>query len=289
MEDAEALELATRAAFRGGRLAVARSGDPGYLQWKGHRDVVSGASYEVQGQIVSVLQQGAPGDAILAEEGDEDEPLSVDASRLWIVDPICGSLNFVRGIPFFAISIALRVDRQLRVGVVHDPVRDETFAAHAGGQATLNGRPINVATVALGPEFWEQAWVGTDLPHSGPRRRTALKVFDVVADEVLAQSVMGSPALGLAYVAASRLHAYWTLDAKPWDVAAGIVIVQQAGGLVTDADSGPWLHSDGSYVAANPASHQWAVKSIKWVREQEQERQAAEPGGGDPQAAAPRD
>lgn len=288
MEDTEALELATRAAFRGGRLALARLGDPGFLQWKGHRDVVSGASYEVQGQIVAALEQGAPGDAILAEEGDEDEPLSVDAPRLWIVDPICGSLNFVRGIPFFGISIALRVDGQLRVGVVHDPVRDETFAAHVGGQAMLNGRPINVATVALGPEFWEQAWVGTDLPHGGPRRRTALRAFDVIADEVVAHTVMGSPALGLAYVAAGRLHAYWTLDAKPWDVAAGIVIVQQAGGLITDGDGGPWLHSDGSYVAANPASHQWALKGIKWVHELERPAdEGPERWGGDPKVAAP--
>ena len=225
MDDAEALELATAAALRAGRLAAARLGDPGYVEWKGHRDVVTGASYEVQGQIVSVLQEGAPDVPILAEEGDEDEPLAVDAPRLWIVDPICGSLNFVRGIPFFAISIALRVDGQLRVGVVHDPVRDETFATRWGEDATLNGRTINVRPVALGPEFWEQAWVGTDLPHTGARRRQALRVFEVMADEVLSLSVLGSPALGLSYVAAGRLHGYWTIDAKPWDVAAAIPIV----------------------------------------------------------------
>ncbi len=285
MDDAEALELATVAALRAGRLAAARLGDPGYVEWKGHRDVVAGASYEVQGQIVSVLQEGAPDVPILAEEGDEDEPLSVDAPRLWIVDPICGSLNFVRGIPFFAISIALRVDGQLRVGVVHDPVRDETFATRSGEDATLNGRPINVRPVALGPEFWEQAWVGTDLPHTGPRRRQALRVFEVMADEVMSLNVLGSPALGLSYVAAGRLHGYWTIDAKPWDVAAAIPIVQQAGGLVTDADGGPWLHSDGSYAAAETTSHQWMLKSIKWVREEE--RKAQEREGGGPKAAAP--
>ncbi|HEX9436584.1 MAG TPA: inositol monophosphatase [Candidatus Limnocylindria bacterium] len=286
MDDAEALDLATRAAFRGGQLAVARLGDPGYLRWKGQRDVVAGATYEVQGQIVSALQEEAPADAILAEEGDEDEPLAVDARRLWIVDPICGSLNFVRGVPFFGISIALRVDGELRVGVVHDPVRGETFAARYGEPATLDGRMINVRPVPLGPEFWEQAWVGTDLPPSGPRRRQALRVFDVMADEVLSLSVLGSPALGLCYVAAGRLHGYWTLDAKPWDVAAAILIVQQAGGLVTDADGGSWLHSDGSFVAANPTSHQWQLKSIKWIRDLD--RQAQEREGGGPQAAASR-
>ncbi|TMC77612.1 MAG: hypothetical protein E6J15_03680, partial [Chloroflexi bacterium] len=115
VDDSDAQEVATRAAFRAGRLAVWRLGDPGYLKWKGHRDVVSGASLDVQDVIVSILQKECAGDAILVEEGPEDEPLEVAAERLWIVDPICGSLNFVQGIPFFAVSIALRVAGQLRV------------------------------------------------------------------------------------------------------------------------------------------------------------------------------
>lgn len=268
MEDAQALEVAARTAFRAGRVALARVGDPGYLSWKGQRDVVSGAILEVQNVIVEALRRECPGDAILAEEGPEDEALAVDAERLWVVDPICGSLNFSRGIPFFAISLALRVEGTLRVGVVYDPVRDETFAARAGEQATLNGKPISVLAIALGPEFWEQAAVATDLPHSGPRREEALRIFTAHSHEVLSLSVLGSPALALAYVACGRLHAYWNVDARPWDVAAGAVIVQQAGGLVTDADAGSWLHSDGSYVAANPASHQWALRAIKMIREQ---------------------
>ncbi len=263
----EAQEIATRAAFRAGRLALARIGDPGYLTWKGLRDVTPGAALEVQNVIVEALQRECPGDAVLAEEGPEDEPLAVAAERLWIVDPICGSLNFIRGIPFFGISLALRVDGTLRVGVVYDPVRDEMFAARSGEPATLNGKAITVLAIAPGPEFWEHATVGADLPHSGPRREEALRVLAAHSQEVLALNVLGSPALGLCYVAAGRLHAYWHLDARPWDVAAGAVILQQAGGLLTDADSGSWLHSDGGYVAANPTSHQWAMRAIKMVRE----------------------
>jgi len=273
VDDAEAQEIATRAAMRAGRLAVSRMGDPGYLKWKGHRDVVSGASFDVQEAIVSLLQKECAGDAILVEEGPEDEPLDVAAERLWIVDPICGSLNFVQGIPFFAVSIALRVGGQLRVGVVHDPNRDETFAARIGEPATLNDRAITVLNTALGPEFWEQAWVATDLPHSGPRRAEALRVFDLYAKEVLAQNIMGSPALGLCYVAAGRIHAYWTLDAKPWDIAAACVILNQAGALITDGEGGSWLHSDGSYLAANPASHQWALRGLKFVLERSRQPQ----------------
>ncbi len=220
----------------------------------------------MQDVLVGALRRECPDDAILAEEGPEDEALAVDAERLWIVDPICGSLNFVRGFPFFGISLALRVDGALRLGVVYDPVRDEMFAARVGTGATLNAKPISVLSVSLGPEFWEQASVATDLPSSGPRRDEALRILAAHAREVLSVIVMGSPALGLCYVACGRLHAYWTLDARPWDVAAAATIVQLAGGLVTDADGGSWLHSDGSYVAANAASHQWALRAIKTIR-----------------------
>ncbi len=278
LEDAEAQEIATRAAFRAGRMALARLGDPGYLSWKGLRDVVPAAALEVQETIVSLLRQECAGDAILAEEGPEDEDLAVDAERLWIVDPICGSLNYIRGIPFFGISLALRVEGSLRVGVVYDPVRDEMFAARYGEQSTLNGRPIGALVVALGPEFWEQATVGADLPHSGPRREEALRVFAAHSQEVLALNVLGSPALGLCYVAAGRLHAYWHLDARPWDIAAGALILRQAGGLLTDADGGSWLHSDGGYVAANPTSHQWAMRAIKMVRERRRAASGADAG-----------
>src|SRR5262249_8318024 len=133
--------------------------------------------------------------------------------------------------------------------------------------ATLNGKPIGVLAVSLGPEFWQEASVATDLPLSGPRREEALRIFTAHTHEVLSISILGSPALSLAYVAAGRLHAYWNVDARPWDVGAGALTVQQAGGLVTDADAGSWLHSDGSYVAANPASHQWCLRAIKMIRD----------------------
>jgi myo-inositol-1(or 4)-monophosphatase len=267
VDDKAARDLATRAAFRGGRLAMARLGDPGYLSWRGHRDVIAGAAVEVQDAILAVLREECPGDAFLTEEGPEDEPLAVDAERLWIIDPICGSLNFVQGIPFFGISIALRVAGQLRVGVVYDPIRDETFAATLGEPATLNNKSITVLNTALGPEFWEQAWVGTDLPHDGPELSEALTVFELISKEVLHHVVLGSPALAMCYVACGRLHAYWNLHAQPWDVAAASVVLRQAGGLITDAEGGSWLHSPGSYVAANPATHQWALRIIKIVRE----------------------
>jgi len=267
VEDSQARDLATRAAFRAGRLAIARLGDPGYLRWKGLRDVVPEAAMLVQDEIVSLIRAECPNDAFLLEEGPEDEPLDVGAERLWIVDPICGSLNFVHGIPFFAISIALRVAGQLRVGVVYDPMRDECFAANIGEPAYLNNRPITVPTMSQGPEFWEQSWVGTDLPYDGPLRKEAIRVFDLHAKEVQSLSIMGSCALGLCYVPCGRLNVYWTLDAKPWDVAGAGVVLQAAGGLLTDPEGGSWLHSTGGYVAGNPSLHQWALRAIKYVKQ----------------------
>ena len=267
MDDKSARDLAVRTAFRAGRLAAARIGEPGYLRWKGLRDVVAGASVEVQDEIVKAIRAECPDDAMLLEEGPEDEPLDVAAERLWIVDPICGSLNFVHGIPFFAISIALRVAGQLRVGVVYDPMRDECFAACIGEPAYLNDRPITVPTMSQGPEFWEQSWVGADLPNDGPLRKEALRVLELHAKEVLSLSVLGSPALGLCYVACGRLNVYWSLDAKPWDVAGAGVVLQCAGGLLTDPEGGSWIHSAGGYVAGNPSLHQWALRAIKYVKQ----------------------
>jgi len=273
MDDTAALDLATRAAIRGGRIAKARSGDPGYLSWRGRRDVIVGSALEVQAAILAVLREEAPDDAILAEEGPEDEQMPVDAERLWIVDPICGSLNFAMGIPIFGVSIAWRREGTLRAAVVYDPMRDEMFAARMGEAATLNGEQISVKSIAFGPEFWEQAWVGTDLPHDGEPLDEALRVYDLTQREVQHQVVLGSPALGLCYVAAGRLQAYWTMQARPWDVAAGGLIVRSAGGQITDGEGGSWLHSDGAYVAADAVSHQWALKVIKTIKEQK--RQAA--------------
>ena len=135
-----ALAVAVRAAREGGRVAKARLGDPGYLKWKGHRDVTSEASLQVQEAIVSTLLAEFPDSGVLAEEGPEDAPLPVDADHLWIVDPICGSLNFVQGVPYFGVSIALRSEGNIRIGVVYDPCRDELFEATTETPATCNGR-----------------------------------------------------------------------------------------------------------------------------------------------------
>lgn len=262
IEIQRALEVAARAARQGGRVAKARLGQPGYLKWKGHRDVVCEASLHVQEAIVSILQAEFPECGILAEEGPDDAPLPVDAEHLWIVDPICGSLNFAQGIPYFAVSIALRSEGNIRVGVVYDPCCDELFGATTETPATLNSQKIVVQQISEGIEAWGSAIVGTDWPHSGERREQARLIAGLMMDQVGELSLMGSPALGLCNVAAGRLHAYWHLDLKIWDLAAASLILQRAGGVLTDAQGNTWLYSDGGYIATNGVIHGWALNCI---------------------------
>ncbi len=261
----QALEVAIRAARKGGELARARLGEPGYLKWKGLRDVASEASLEVQEAIVSVILTEFPEAGILAREGPEDAPMPVDAPQLWIVDPICGSLNFVQGIPYFGVSVALRSEGAIHVGVVYDPCRDELFEATTETPAILNDKKIVVQQILEGTEAWESAIVGTDWPQGGESREQTRLILGLMADQVNQCTLMGSPALGLCNVAAGRLHAYWHLDLTIWDVAAASLILERAGGILTDADGLTWLYSDGGYIASNDVIHGSALNCIQAV------------------------
>jgi myo-inositol-1(or 4)-monophosphatase len=267
MEDGQALEVAVRAARRGGEVAMARLGKPDYMRWKGHRDVVNGATIEVQDAILDVLQHETPAFGVLAEEGPEDEAVPLDAEYLWIVDPICGSLNYVQGIPYFGVSIALRTRGSIRVGAVYDPSRDEMFAASLTSHATLNGQTIGVQQISEGYDAFEKAWVGTDWPHQQDRFDQAMEVAAIMARQVISLSAMGSPALGLCNVACGRLHAYWALDLKIWDLAAGGLILTRAGGTLTDDHGSSWLYSGGGYIASNSVIHGWTLRCLQRVLE----------------------
>ncbi len=262
MSNTLALEAAVRAARQGGEIAKARLGRPGYVTWKGPRDVTSEASLQVQEAIVSSLLAQFPHAGVLAEEGPDDAPLPVEADQLWIVDPICGSLNFVQGIPGFGVSIALRSEGRIRAAVVYDPCRDELFAATTDTSATLNGEKIGVQQLSEGTEAWSAAVIGTDWPRHGVRRHQTRRIVGLMVDEVSECALMGSPALGISYVAAGRLHAYWHLDLKIWDIAAASLILEQAGGVLTDAQGMTWLYSDGGYIASNGVIHGSALNCI---------------------------
>ena len=263
IEIQHAMAVAVRAVRAGGKVAKANLGNPGYLKWKGERDVVTESTLRVQDAVVSEILAAFPEAAILAEEGPEDAPLPVDAEHLWIVDPICGCLNFAQGIPHFAVSVALRSGGNIVAGVVYDPCADELFEATTESPAMLNGRKIVVQHISEGSEAWGSALVGTDWPRTGERREQARMILGFMMDQVTELNVMGSPALGLANVAAGRLHAYWHLDLNIWDIAAASLILQRAGGILTDAKGMSWLFSDGGYLATNSVIHGWALNCIQ--------------------------
>jgi myo-inositol-1(or 4)-monophosphatase len=263
MEDAERLELAIRAAREGGRVALAHLHDPLYFTVKARRDLLVGAALKVQDVIRDALLAVCPDDGFLGEEGPEDEALPVGAERLWIVDPIDGSINFFRGLPNFAVSIGFRDGNGFRVGVVYDPTRDELFSARFGDGARLNGERITVHIAGEGEDAYESSLIGTDLPADTEGRLNGLRAATHVGNRMLGLIMLGSPALGLCYVAAGRLHAYFHLKLQLWDVAAAAVVLQEAGAILTSGAGGSWLYSDGSYLATNGRLHGGMLRLLR--------------------------
>jgi len=250
------LDTAILAARAGGQVALERLGKPGAERRKGPRDVVSDGVLQVQERIVAVIREQFPDDRFLLEEAAA--PPDDLVAPTWIVDPIDGSLNFLHGIPLFAVSIAYRAGHRYQVGVVYDPCRDELFHAISGRGAFLNGRPIQVDQFSDGREAWEQALVGTDWRGDDEAIRKALRLARFVAGETFQIIVLGVPSLGVCYVAAGRLHAYYGLDhLKLWDVAAATVILGEAGGIITDVEGAAWEHAEGGYLVSNNIIHGW--------------------------------
>ncbi len=268
-----ALETAVRAARAGGELALARRANPGYFKWKGPRDLQAGAALEVQQRIVEVIRADVPDDSFLVEESDEVQ--NEQAERLWIIDPIDGSMNFFQGLPLFAVCVGYRVEGRYQVGVVYDPCNNELYHATFGHGAYLNDSPITVQKFSDGQDAYQHALVGTDLPGDIQDRKTALYINRILGNEVTHLWTLGSPALGLCYIAAGRLHAYfyYSLQMKLWDLAAASVILRESGGVLTDLMGGSWLFPENGYLATNGVIHGAMLRTIKPALEIEKMKQ----------------
>jgi myo-inositol-1(or 4)-monophosphatase len=251
------LQVAQQAARVGGAMAREKIAEPGqHFSWKRSRDPFVAQSLPVQDAILATIRESFPDHAILAEEGPEDEEMPVGADPLWIVDPICGSLNYMHRDPGYAVSVGFLADGAWQVGVVYEPERDAMYSAIDGRPARLNDRQILVDQFADGVEAFQRAVVGIDWPGDMEARKEMLTVVGTLVPVVLSVRVIGSPALGLCYVAAGRLHGYSALDLRPWDVAPAGVILQAAGGTLTNFSGSSWYHSpDGGYVASNSIVH----------------------------------
>jgi myo-inositol-1(or 4)-monophosphatase len=217
---------------------------------KGPSDFVSTADLRAERTLKTELLRARPGYALLFEEGGATE--GTDPHHRWIVDPLDGTTNFLHGIPHFAISIALERDGEIVAGIVYEPTRDEMFWAEKGIGAYLNDRRLRVsARRQLG-----EALIGTGLPFRGhgdhPNYVATLSRVMAATSGVRR---FGAAALDLAYVAAGRYDGFWEFGLAPWDIAAGLLLVKEAGGFVSDLAGGQTMMASGDVLAANGHLH----------------------------------
>ena len=246
---AELLEVAVRAARLGGAELMARLDVPREIHFKGaSTDLVTDADKASEARILGCLRAAYPSHAILSEE----DGATAGSSTRWVIDPLDGTTNYAHGVPHWSVSIAAEVGGVLMAGVVFDPFKGELFAASRGGGATLNGKPMWVrptrvlGEALLATGFPYDLWAHPDEP---------LTLFDRFAGRARGMRRMGSAALDLAYVAAGRFDGFYEFKLKAWDVAAGALLVTEAGGVVTHLRGGPLDLLRADVLAAPPALH----------------------------------
>jgi myo-inositol-1(or 4)-monophosphatase len=223
------------------------------------RDLVTEADLKSEELLVKRMRDAFPDFDIESEEGTVDEVTSETRPR-WFIDPLDGTINFVHGLPIFSVSMGLYVDKEPQVAVVHLPRLDETFTAIRGGGAFLNGEPIAVSrTATLGDSI-----LGTGFPYRrGELEHSNLENFGRFFYDVRGMRRLGSAAVDLAYVACGRLDGFWELHLAPHDLAAGALLVQEAGGRVSDCSGGDdWLRG-GHIVASGPGVFEAIVERVE--------------------------
>jgi len=228
------------------------------VSMKGPGDYVSQADRKAEDIIFTELSKARPGYGFLMEErgavaGDDDQ-------HRWIVDPLDGTTNFLHGIPIFAVSIALERQGQLVAGVVYNPAMDELYTAERGGGAFMNDRRLRVAARTK----LSDAVIGCGVPHLGrPLHGQFLVELRNVMGEVSGIRRLGAASLDLAYVAAGRMDGFWEVGLSAWDIAAGMLLIREAGGFLSDMDGGQDMLESGSLVAGNEAIHRGLAKTLK--------------------------
>ena len=255
-----ALNVMVAAARKAGRPLIRDFGELENLQisMKGPADFVTTADKRTERILIEELSKARPGYGFLGEEGGVVE--GKDKTHRFIIDPIDGTLNFMHGIPQFAISIALEREGHLVSGVVYNPVTDDLFTAEKGHGAYHNDKRMRVAArKELGPSV-----IATGLPFMGKDGHArALAEMGAVMDVTAGIRRMGAASLDLAYVAAGRFDGFWEHGLQPWDMAAGIVLLKEAGGVITDMIGGEQMMANGAVVCANEHLHPLLLKLLK--------------------------
>ncbi len=247
---------AVAAAYKGAEALRARFGKLTEIRKKGAVDLVTEADIASERAIIQTLRHAFPGHAVMAEESGET---AGDRDCLWIIDPLDGTTNFAHQVALFAVSIAFAHQGRLALGVVFNPLSGELFSAVEGRGASLNGRPIRVSPVAeLGESLLVTGFpynFADAMPSLMGRFARCLKASQGVRR-------LGAAALDLCYVAAGRFEAFWEQNLKPWDTAAGVVIVREAGGIVTDFSNRPFVPQHPEILATNGRVHQAMIAQL---------------------------
>ena len=255
------LEVARDAGYRAGRLQLARFHGEKQVSYKGRANPVTDVDLQVQEEVLSLLRREFPSFSLLAEESPE--AVEGESEFTWIVDPIDGTRNYAAGVPHFAVTIALAYREEAVLGITYDPLRQELFHAQRGGGAFLNDEPIAVSA----NQRLDQCLLGFDMGYVDQGGLEAIKLVGSLWPGVQSIRVMGSSALGLAYAAAGRIGVYFHHNLAPWDLASGLLLVHEAGGVVTDRQGNPaTLHSRG-VIAGSPRLHRQfmeATEGLPW-------------------------
>jgi myo-inositol-1(or 4)-monophosphatase len=226
---------------------------------KGTIDLVTEADVAVENMFRTLIAGRFPDHTILAEEFGEDAATR-GASHCWVFDPIDGTNNYAHGLPIFCASLALEIDGRGEIGAIYDPTRRELFVAERGGGAFLNGRPLHVSNA---PTLVESMLV-TGFPYDIHKRIPEIVgLFGEFVGKARAVRRLGSAALDLCYIAAGRMDGFWEQDLKPWDIAAGTIIVEEAGGRVTDFAGEPYSTRRPQLLATNGIIHEEMVRITK--------------------------
>jgi myo-inositol-1(or 4)-monophosphatase len=241
--------VAAEAALCAGAIQKARFGQRIEIHQKGEIDLVTEVDRACEDAILDVLRSRCPGHDIVTEETRLDR---TGSRYVWFTDPLDGTTNYAHGYPFFCASVALTVDGRAEAGAVYDPVKDELFTAERGSGARLNGRPLRVSSCTA----LLRSLLITGFPYDlRDDLQAKLKLFNRFMGHARAIRRDGAAALDLCYVAAGRVDGFWEERLQPWDMMAGVLMVEEAGGTATRFDGSPLGLLADEIVAANPALH----------------------------------
>ena len=253
------LNIAVRAARSAGNLIIRSLDRVDHLEItvKGRNDFVSDIDRLAEQEIINIIRKAYPGHGILAEEGGKQ---GGEEETVWVIDPLDGTTNFLHGFPQFAISIAIKHRGRLQHAVIYDPLRQELFTASRGNGAHLNDRRMRVSP----QRGLEGALLGTGFPFKKHQYLDCyLATFKALFRHVGDIRRPGAASLDLAYVAAGRLDGFWEIGLAEWDIAAGVLLIQEAGGIVTDFTGGHDFLTTGNVVVGSPSVHKAILQIIQ--------------------------